>query len=125
MFSKSQKKIDLTNLTPTIRLKNQSYFNNVIPINTSVFNSNPYLKTDDEYYLERSMSREKLYSEYKKKSHKKNNRDKHNLLKIVNMYMKDEKKALSKLKVSKIFIKHKSIHKHSKQIIFGRNKNKN
>jgi len=42
-----------------------------------------------------------------------NNKDKHNLLKIVNMYMKDDKKTQSKAKISKL-IQNSKINKKSK-----------
>jgi len=68
---------------------------------------NPFFKSEDEHEQnEKSIDKDlnTLTSDIKslRQLSKINNKDKHNLLKIVNMYMKDDKKAQTKMKISGI-----------------------
>lgn len=71
--------------------------------NSNIFQNIPNNNNEEEQ-LEKSLdSRNNIFnSEIKglKQLSRISNKDKHNLLKIVNMYMKDEKKAQSRVKVS-------------------------
>jgi ribosomal protein S15P/S13E len=75
---------------------------------------NPFFKSEDEHEQnEKSIDKDlnTLTSDIKslRQLSKINNKDKHNLLKIVNMYMKDDKKAQTKMKISGIIKKSKKM----------------
>ena len=75
---------------------------------------NPFFKSEDEHEQhEKSIDKDlnTLTSDIKslRQLSKINNKDKHNLLKIVNMYMKDDKKAQTKMKISGIIKKSKKL----------------
>jgi len=81
--------------------------------NNSNYMLNPTFKSEDEnVQSEKSTDKDltSLTSDIRslKQLSKINNKDKHNLIKIIDMYMKDDKKAKSKLKLS-------TLHQSSKK----------
>lgn len=95
--------------------------------NNNNYMSNPLFKLDDDHEQnEKSIDKElnTFTTDIKglRQLGKINNKDKHNLLKIVNMYMKDDKKAQSKMKISGILKtaknKKSNFEKKNKQFLF-------
>lgn len=93
---------------------NQGNINKSFISSSNIFNNLPNNNNDEEQWEKSIDSRINIFnSDIKglKQLSRINNKDKHNLLKIVNMYMKDEKKAQSRVKVSGLL---KSSNKNKK-----------